>query len=99
MAAALLTIMAEGRVKFSKAPMTKKNDSHRYVVPNSEWGGWDERACAHRSTEAEAINRARQIIEGRCGGEIRITNKRGGFIGSDTVSGPRHRESPAKDHE
>jgi Uncharacterized protein conserved in bacteria (DUF2188) len=75
------------------------------VVPNSERGGWDlvreilERACAHTSTEAEAINGAGEIIEGRCGGEVRIANKRGGLIGSDTVSGPRHRESPAKDRE
>lgn len=31
------------------------------------------------------------------GGEIRIANKKGRFIDSDIVSGPRHREPPAKD--
>jgi Uncharacterized protein conserved in bacteria (DUF2188) len=83
--------------------MTKKNDSDRYVVPNSGRGGWDvvkenhERASTHTSTKSEAINRARQIVKGQGGGEIRIADKHGRFIDSDTVGGPRHRESPAKD--
>lgn len=83
--------------------MTKKNDSDRYVVPNSDCGGWDvvkeshNRASAHAPTKAEAINRGREIIKGQGGGELRIANKQGKLIDSDTVRGPRHRESPAKD--
>jgi len=83
--------------------VTKKNDSDRYVVPNSERGGWDvvkeghERASAHAPTKVEAVNRAREIIKGRGGGELRIANKQGKLIDSDSVRGLRHRESPAKD--
>lgn len=83
--------------------MTKKNDSDRYVVPSSDRGGWDvvkeghKRASAHTRTKTEAVDRARQIVKGQGGGEVRIADKRGKFIDSDTVRGSRHRESPAKD--
>jgi len=83
--------------------MTRKNDSDRYVVPNSDRGGWDvvreghKRASAHTPTKAEAIGRGRKIIKGQGGGELRIANKQGKLIDSDTVRGPRHSESPAKD--
>lgn len=82
--------------------MTKKNDSDRYVLPNSDRGGWDvvkghTRASAHTRTKAEVADRARQIVKGQGGGEVRIANQRGKFIDSDTVRGPRHRESRAKD--
>ena len=82
--------------------MTKKNDSDRYVVHNPA-GGWDvkkehaERASAHTHTKAEAVDRAREIVRNQGGGEIRIQNKQGDFIDSDTVRGPRHSESPTKD--
>ncbi|MGE0065720.1 MAG: DUF2188 domain-containing protein [Solirubrobacterales bacterium] len=83
--------------------MTRKNDSDRYVVPNSERGGWDvvkedhQRASAHARTKAEAIDRGREIVKGQGGGELRIANKKGKLIDSDTVRGPRHSESPARD--
>ena len=83
--------------------MTKKNDSDRYVVPNNERGGWDvkkeraDRASAHTPTKKEAVDRARQIVRNQGGGEIRIENKQGRLIDSDTVRGPRHRESPKRD--
>lgn len=83
--------------------MTKKNDSDRYVVPNKERGGWDvvkedhKRASAHAPRKQEAIDRARKIVNGQSGGEIRIADKQGRFSDSDTVGGPRHKESSAKD--
>ena len=83
--------------------MSKRNDSDRYVVPNSDRGGWDvvkeghRRASAHATTKAEAISRGRDIIRGQGGGELRIANKQGKLIDSDTVRGPRHSESPARD--
>lgn len=83
--------------------MPKGNDSDRYVVPNKERGGWDvkkenaERASAHTGTKKEAVDRAREIVSNQGGGEIRIANKEGRLIDSDTVRGPKHRESPARD--
>lgn len=83
--------------------MTKKNDSDRYVVPNNERGGWDvvkedhQRASAHKPRKQEAIDRAREIVNGQGGGEIRIADKKGRFNDSDTAKGPRHKESRAKD--
>lgn len=83
--------------------MTKKNDSDRYVVPNKERGGWDvvkedhKRASAHKPRKQEAVDRAREIVKGQGGGEIRIADKGGRFNDSDTAKGPRHKESKAKD--
>lgn len=83
--------------------MSKANDTDRYVVPNPDRGGWDvvkekhERASAHENTKRDAIDRAREIVDNLGGGEIRIANREGTLIDSDTVSGPRHRESPAQD--
>lgn len=79
------------------------NDSDRYVVPNKDRGGWDVvkenhgRASAHTDTKKEAVDRAREIIKNEGGGEIRIANKDGQFIDSDTVKGPKRGESPARD--
>jgi Uncharacterized protein conserved in bacteria (DUF2188) len=81
----------------------KANDRHRYVVPNEERGGWDvkkeaaKRASTHTPRKSEAINRARQIVRNQGGGEIRIQNQKGKLIDSDTVKGPKHRESKARD--
>jgi hypothetical protein len=89
--------------KVEEALMGRANDSDRYVVPNQDRGGWDvvredrQRASAHTDTKAEAVSRAREIVRNQGGGEIRIANQQGRFIDSDTVSGPRHRESPARD--
>lgn len=83
--------------------MTKANDSDRYVVPNRERGGWDvvkedrDRASAHTDTKREAVDRAREIVRNQGGGEIRIQDKAGRFIDSDTVKGPKHGESQARD--
>ena len=83
--------------------MTRKNDTDRYVVPNKDRGGWDvvkeghQRASAHTERKTEAVNRAREIVRNEGGGEIRIQNKHGDFIDSDTVRGPKHSESRARD--
>lgn len=83
--------------------MGKGNDSDRHVVPNKERGGWDvvkedhQRASAHTERKTEAIDRAREIVRNEGGGEIRIHDKHGTFIDSDTVKGPRRGESPARD--
>lgn len=83
--------------------MGNGNDSDRYVQPNAERGGWDvvkeghERASAHTRTKAEAIGRGREIVRNQGGGELRIKNLQGLLIDSDTVRGPRHRESPVRD--
>jgi hypothetical protein len=83
--------------------MGKGNDSDRHVVPNKERGGWDvvkedhQRASAHTGTKREAEDRAREIVRNEGGGEIRLHDKQGKFIDSDTVKGPRRGESPARD--
>ena len=79
----------------------KGNDNNRYVVPNSERGGWDvvkedhQRASAHTTRKADAINRARQIVRNQGGGELQIRNEQGRIIDSDTVKPGR--ESPRRD--
>lgn len=95
--------MALRRGQEVETQMSKKNDTDRYVVPNQDRGGWDvvgekhQRASAHTGRKDQAIDRAREIVGNQGGGEIRIQNKHGQFIDSDTVSGPRHRESPKRD--
>jgi hypothetical protein len=82
--------------------MPRGNDSDRYVVP-SDGGGWDvvkedhDRASAHTGTKKEAVDRAREIVGNLGGGEIRIANRDGKLIDSDTVKGPKRGESPARD--
>lgn len=79
----------------------KGNDNDRYVVPNKERGGWDvvkkdhKRASGHFDTKAPAVDRAREITGRQGGGEVRIANKEGVFIDSDTTK--RGRESSRKD--
>jgi hypothetical protein len=76
------------------------NDNDRYVVP-SQGGGWNvvreqhKRASGHFDTKAEAIDRAREIVRNAGGGELRIANRQGRFIDSDTIA-PGH-ESPKRD--
>lgn len=78
----------------------KGNDNDRYVVP-APAGGWDvvkedhQRASAHTRTKAEAIDRARKIVENLGGGEVRIDNERARFIDSDTSK--HGRESKTRD--
>lgn len=77
------------------------NDNDRYVVPNRDRGGWDvvkeghERASAHESTKREAVDRGRDIVRNAGGGELRIANRTGKLIDSDTIA-PGN-ESPRRD--
>ncbi len=81
--------------------MGKGNDNDRYVVPNSDRGGWDvvkenhNRASAHTTTKKEAVDRAREIVENRGGGEVRQANRDGKFNDSDTTRSGR--ESSKRD--
>lgn len=83
--------------------MGKGNDSDRYVVPNTEQGGWNvvkedhQRASAHLPRKTEAIDRAREIVGNLGGGEIRIADRHGELIDSDTVRGPKRGESRTRD--
>lgn len=66
------------------------NDNNRHVVPNPD-GGWDvvkpgsDRASAHRGTQAEAINRAKEIVGNAGGGEVNIHGRNGQIREKDTV--------------
>jgi hypothetical protein len=79
----------------------KGNDNNRYVVPNSDRGGWDvvkedhERASFHSTRKVDAQNRAREIIKNAGGGELQIRDERGRIIDSDTIA-PGH-ESKRRD--
>ena len=74
--------------------MEKGNDNDRYVVPDSDRGGWDvkkedaKRVSSHESTKKAAEKRAKEIVEntGRGHGEVRIQNKDGKFSDSDSGS-------------
>lgn len=83
-----------------EALMGRANDGDRYVIPNPQGGGWDgvkedhEGASAGTGTKADAVTRARDIVRNQGGGEICIANQEVRHIDSDTVSRPRHRESP-----
>ncbi|NQX25695.1 DUF2188 domain-containing protein [Curtobacterium sp. VKM Ac-2852] len=64
--------------------------SNRNVVPNPN-GGWDvrgggSRASAHADTQAEAIDRARTIINHQGGGELSIHNREGQVRAKDTIA-------------
>lgn len=79
-----------------------KNDEDRYVVPNEERGGWDvvkenrERVSGHFDTQADAIARAKEIVNnsGNGKGEVRIQGRDGQF--RDGISG-HHNETSAPD--
>jgi hypothetical protein len=64
--------------------------NERHVVPSPK-GGWDVeapgagRASAHLPTQAEAIDRAREILQGSGGGELVIHDQQGRIRDSDTV--------------
>lgn len=66
------------------------SDNNRFVVPNKD-GGWDvkasgaQRASAHTRTQKEAIDRAREIIENKGGGELSIANREGKIRAKDTI--------------
>ena len=79
-----------------------KNDEDRYVVPNSDRGGWDvvkedrQRASGHFDTQAEAIDRAREIVDNSGGGkgDLRIQGRNGQWRDADSG---RKNETPKKD--
>jgi hypothetical protein len=76
------------------------NDNNRYVQRRPA-GGWEvvaedhARASAVTRTQAEAIDRAREIVRNAGGGELVIKDRHGLIRDSDTVA-PGH-ESPARD--
>lgn len=71
------------------------SDNDRHVVPHAD-GGWDvkaphaERASSHHDTQAEAVVRAREIIENAGGGELVTHGTDGRIRESDTVAAARH---------
>jgi len=79
--------------------MTNRNERH--VVPNPG-GGWDveapsaSRASSHHDTQADAINRARQIVHNTGGGEVVIHGQDGRIRDSDTVA-PGNDPNPPRD--
>jgi len=79
--------------------MPKRNERH--VVPNPE-GGWDvtapggQRRSAHTDNQADAIDRARDILGHQGGGEIVIHGRDGKVRDSDTVA-PGNDPNPPHD--
>lgn len=67
-------------------------DTDRHVTPDPE-GGWDvqkphaERASAHKDTQAEASDRAREIV-GNAGGGENVTHGRNGQIRASSTVRP-----------
>lgn len=64
--------------------------TNRNVVPNSR-GGWDvtgagTQASAHTKTQAQAIDRAKEIVGNRGGGEVSISGRDGKIRAKDTVA-------------
>jgi hypothetical protein len=64
--------------------------SNRNVVPNPN-GGWDvqgggSRASAYTDTPAEAIDRARTIINNQGDGELSIHNRKAQVRAKDTIA-------------
>lgn len=78
------------------------NDNNRDVVPNPE-GGWDvvkpdgQRASSHHDTQADAIDRGRDIVHNAGGGELRIHGRDGRIRDSDTIA-PGNDPNPPRDN-
>ncbi|WP_420365881.1 DUF2188 domain-containing protein [Curtobacterium sp. L3-7] len=64
--------------------------TNRNVIPNPNGGsdvrGGGDRASAHTDTQAEAIDRARQIIGNQGGGELSVHNRQGQVRAKDTIA-------------
>ncbi|MGJ9424178.1 DUF2188 domain-containing protein [Aeromicrobium sp. CF3.5] len=77
------------------------NRNERHVVPDPA-GGWkvvapgSDRASAHRDTQSDAIDRAREIVHNVGGGEIVIHGRDGAICDSDTVA-PGNDPNPPRD--
>lgn len=75
--------------------------NRRIVGPHRD-GGWQviapdaERASSRHEKQADAIDRAREILSGDGGGELTIQNRRGRIRDSDTVR-PGNDPNPPKD--
>jgi hypothetical protein len=73
----------------------KGNDTDRYVVPNSERGGWDvvkedhKRASVHTENKPEAVASAKQIVTNEGGGVVRVQDKEGKFQEGKEIKGPK----------
>jgi len=84
--------------KTAKRPQVKRASANdRYVVPNSDRGGWDvvkeghRRATGYAKTKQEAITHARQAVRRDGGGELRIVNHAGKLTDSDTIPPAKRR--------
>jgi uncharacterized protein YdaT len=75
--------------------------NERHVVPDGD-GGWNvkapgaDRSSSHHDNQADAINRAREILERDHGGEIVIHGRDGQIRDSDTVA-PGNDPNPPRD--
>lgn len=75
--------------------------NERHVVRNPD-GGWDvkapgaDRSSAHKPTQSEAIDRAREIVGNSGGGEVVIHGRDGQIRDSDTVP-PGRDPNPPRD--
>ena len=75
--------------------------NERHVVPNPD-GGWDVEAphsghaSSHHPTQAEAIERGREIVHNLGGGELIVHRPDGRIRDSDTVP-PGHDPFPPRD--
>jgi hypothetical protein len=78
-------------------------ESNRHVVPNPD-GGWDvkapgaKRASSHHDTQADAEQRAKEIVGNLGGGEVRIHRPDGRIRDSDTVA-PGRDPMPPRDRQ
>lgn len=74
---------------------------NRHVVPNPD-GGWDvkkpgaSRASSHHDTQAEALDRGREIVRNAGGGELVTHNRQGQIRDSDTIA-PGNDPNPPRD--
>ncbi|WP_083460363.1 DUF2188 domain-containing protein [Jiangella muralis] len=75
--------------------------NERQVAPHSD-GGWKveapgaSRASSRHQTQAEAIERAREILEHSGGGELVIKNREGKIRDADTIA-PGNDPNPPRD--
>ncbi|MFL0564249.1 DUF2188 domain-containing protein [Microbacterium sp. 179-I 1D1 NHS] len=67
------------------------NDNSRHVVPGKD-GGWDvvkpgsTRSSSHHDTQADAIDRGRDIVRNAGGGELNIHRRDGQIRAKDTIA-------------
>jgi Uncharacterized protein conserved in bacteria (DUF2188) len=77
--------------------------NERHVQPNPD-GGWDivapgaSRRSGHRGTQADAVDRAREIVGNSGGGEVVIHGRDGKIRDSDTVK-PGNDPNPPRDRQ